>query len=362
MKLTLHRLALPLEHPFTIARGSTSVQRSLVVEIQQDGVSGFGESTENLYYGHSLQSMSESIDQVTPWLSNQTFQTAQATVYGDTETDSDTPEELWRELSVMLSGDRFALSAIDQAIHDLHGKLSQRTTSECLGLIWNDVIASSYTIGIDSIESMVAKLNEKPQWPLYKIKLGTNRDVEIVRELRRHTDAKFRVDANCGWNADEAIANSHELKKLGVEFIEQPLPADAPAAHQQRVFQKSALPIIADESCEVEADVAKCAGRFHGINVKLCKCGGITPAIRMLRDAKSLLMKTMVGCMCESSIGISAAAQLLPLLDYVDLDGAVLLATDPAIGVSVINGQIRRSTHLGNGAVLDNATAVALQA
>jgi L-alanine-DL-glutamate epimerase-like enolase superfamily enzyme len=187
---------------------------------------------------------------------------------------------------------------------------------------------------------MVAKLAEMPGWPVYKIKLGTPRDQEIIRELRRHTSAIFRVDANCGWTADETIANSKVLCDLGVEFIEQPLPPEQ-IDQMRRVRAESALPIIADESCLVESDVARCVGHFHGINIKLVKCGGLTPARRMAALAREHSLAVMVGCMTESSIGISASAQLLPLVDFADLDGAVLLARDIARGVTVDRGIVR---------------------
>ena len=195
---------------------------------------------------------------------------------------------------------------------------------------------------------MVAKLNEVAGWPIYKIKLGTQYDLDIVRELRKHTDAIFRVDANCGWSVDEAIANSQALAGLGVEFIEQPLPADDTAG-QEILFNESALPLIADESCIHETDVRECQGRFHGINIKLVKCGGITPARRMISEAKELGMKVMIGCMTESTVGISAIAQLLPLLDYVDMDGAALLADDIAEGVVVDRGVCKYPNAPGNG-------------
>lgn len=337
MKLRLHRLELPLEHEFTIARGAMTVQRSLVVELEQDGVSGFGESTENTYYDSSLDSMSDSIEHCRLAIEGYQF---------------GSPADLWALVRSILIRDTFALSAIDLAAHDLFGKLAERHTYELLGLEWVGVPDSSYTIGIDSIEKMVSKLNERPDWSVYKIKLGTDRDVDIIRQLRQTTQATFRVDANCGWTADEAIANSFSLKGLGVEFIEQPLPADALDDDHRRVFRESALPIVADENCLVESDVEKCHRRFHGINVKLCKCGGITPAVRMLRQARSLDMKTMVGCMVESSVEISAAAQLLPLLDYADLDGAVLLAEDAAEGSSVNNGVVSLGSRFGNGVEL----------
>ena len=337
MDVELYRFGLPLEHKFTIARATTTVQRSLVVQLEYDGVRGLGEVTENAFYGHSLDSISDSIHRCDSVLKSYTF--------GD-------PEDLWDHLQRHVADDPFALSAIDLAAHDLYGKLQRQRTYELLELEWDRVPHSSYTIGIDSIDGMIAKLREKPDWSIYKIKLGTAQDVEIVRQLREHTSAVFRVDANCGWTPEETISNSHELKQLGVEFIEQPLPATASDKDHRRVFDKSAVPVIADESCLVESDVEKCVGRFHGVNVKLCKCGGLTPAVRMLQQARAHGMKTMVGCMVESTVGISAAAQLLPLLDYADLDGAVLLADDPADGVSVINGFVRLSDRYGNGAEL----------
>ena len=334
MKLTLHRLRLPLEYEFTIARGSTSVQPSLIVELEHDGHHGYGEVTENEYYGHTLDSMSESILGCRDAIESYRF---------------GRPDELWRQLREPLGQDLFALSAIDLAAYDLFGKLNGRPTYEVLGLSWDSVPESSYTIGIDSIEQMVAKLQARSDWTIFKIKLGTDHDVEIVRALRETTSAVFRVDANCGWTAEQTVENSDQLKALGVEFIEQPLPADAPAEQHRHVFEHSKLPVIADESCQVESDVRACVGRFHGVNVKLCKCGGLTPAIRMLREARGLGLKTMVGCMVESSVGISAAAQLLPILDYADLDGAELLARDAAEGITISAGTVSRGSAAGSG-------------
>jgi len=334
MRVRLHRLNLPLEHEFKIARGSMTVQRSLVVELEVDGITGFGESTENDYYGFSLDSMAGSIESCSEVIESYRF---------------GSPEELWMRLHSLIPNDPFALSAIDLAAHDLFGKLAGRHTYDMLGLEWKDLPDSSYTIGIDNIDKMVAKLRERPDWRIYKIKLGTSHDVDIIRQLRNETQAIFRVDANCGWTVDETVANSFALKALGVEFIEQPLPADASVNEHRNVFRESALPIVADENCLIESDVEKCHGIFHGVNIKLCKCGGITPAVRMLRHARSLGMRTMVGCMVESSVGISAAAQLLPLLDYADLDGAELLAADVAVGVKVTNGVVRLGNHFGNG-------------
>jgi L-alanine-DL-glutamate epimerase-like enolase superfamily enzyme len=199
---------------------------------------------------------------------------------------------------------------------------------------------------------MVDKMKETP-WPIYKIKLGTKNDIKIVAELRKHSNSIFRIDANCGWTADETLKNAILLKELGVEFIEQPLPAEDWNG-AKNVFENSSLPIIADESCIVESDIEKCHKHFHGVNIKLMKCGGLTPALRMISKAKELEMKTMVGCMTESTVGISAIAHLTPQLDYVDMDGAMLIKNDPAFGVVLKYGEISFAKQNGTGASLKN--------
>ena len=214
--------------------------------------------------------------------------------------------------------------------------------------------ATDYTIGIDTIERMTAKLQEYAGWPIYKIKLGTPGDLEIIRTLRRHTDAVFRVDANCGWTVAETIANARALRELGVELIEQPLPA-GDWEGMAEVFRRSALPVVADESCRIESDVDRCAGCFHGVNVKLVKCGGMTPARRMIARARQLGLRVMLGCMTESTVGISAMAQFLPLADYADLDGPLLLARDPATGVTIERGRVIFADENGCGVRLQSA-------
>jgi L-Ala-D/L-Glu epimerase len=196
---------------------------------------------------------------------------------------------------------------------------------------------------------MVAKLEEKP-WPIYKIKLGTSQDIEIVKALRAKTNAVFRIDANCAWEVEETIVNAQTLKDLGVEFIEQPMAADR-WEDMKKVFETSCLPLMADESCLVPEDVAKCVGHFHGINIKLTKCGGITPALFMIKEAKALGLKVMIGCMTESSVGISAIGQLLPQLDYVDMDGALLIKKDIAKGIIINEDASLTYPNLGGSGV-----------
>ena len=303
---------------------------------KHDGVSGYGEAGENDFYGASIPDMKAALEAVRPLLEAK----------GPTE-----PAELWTELESEFGPKSFPQCALDLAAWDLWGKLRQQPLWKLWGLNADDLPATDYTIGIDTIDVMVRKMEEFPGWPIYKIKLGTDDDIAIVRELRKHTDAVFRVDANCAWTVDQTIENSHALAELGVEFIEQPMERKNWGGMEQ-VFKRSALPLIADESCQREADVVRCADCFHGVNVKLVKCGGLTPAKRMLDSARNMGLKTMVGCMTESTVGISAIAQLLPLLDYVDMDGALLLAEDIASGVRIEQGRVILPEGNGSGVQL----------
>ena len=324
MKLHLHQFDLPLRDTFTISRESYAVQPTLIVELDDGQHRGYGEATTNAYYGVTYESLRRSLESVRGQIEG-------------LSASSLAPERLWVELAPALRDDSFALCAIDQAAHDLWGKRQGRPVYRLWGHQLEHLPASCFTIGIDQVDVMVAKLVAMPDWPIYKIKLGTDRDVEIIRRLREHTDAIFRVDANCGWELEEAVRHAHALSSLGVEFIEQPLRADDWQGHK-RLYAESPLPIFADESCLREQDIERCEGCFHGVNIKLGKCGGLTPARRMIADAKRRGLQVMVGCMTESTVGISAIAQLLPVLDYVDMDGAALLRQDIATGVRVEKG------------------------
>ncbi|QXP66931.1 dipeptide epimerase [Polaribacter sp. AHE13PA] len=335
MEIKLHSYNLQLKHTFTISRESHDFQPSLVVELISDGFSGFGEATSNPYYNITVENMMATIQQNLPFIKS---------------LSGEEPGNFWQKLQPLFAENMFALCALDIAFNDLNARKKGKKLYDVWGLNTDKNPMTDYTIGIDSVEKMLAKMKELP-WPIYKIKLGTKNDIEIVTELRKHSDAIFRIDANCGWTADQAIENSFKLKELGVEFLEQPLKADD-IEGAKKLFENSALPIIADESCIVESDVEKCFGLFHGVNVKLTKCGGLTPGKRMLEKAKELGLKTMVGCMTESTVGISAIAHLLPLLDYVDMDGGLLLKKDIANGITIDNGVISYADENGTGASL----------
>ena len=335
MELTLTKYVLPLKHTFSISRESHNFQDSMVVSLGLNDKTGYGEATANPYYKITFESMQKEIEGIRTAIENYNFTT---------------PED-FNQFLIQQQLSNFAICALDLAAHDLYGKLLNKP----LYKIWNTDNSTypitNFTIGIDSIENMVAKMKEQP-WPIYKIKLGTNQDVAIVKELRKHSDAIFRIDANCAWTAEETISYAPELKKLGVEFLEQPLKADDWTG-MEKVMHASVLPVIADESCIVESDVEKCGDHFNGINIKLTKCGGLTPALRMIKKGKELGLKVMVGCMTESSVGISAIAQLTPQLDYVDMDGAMLLSKDIAKGIEIEpNGNLIFPSQGGSGITL----------
>jgi len=318
MQIALKKYTLQLAHTFTISRESRDEQDTLVVCLSLNGKTGYGEATSNPYYKITIEGMMAEIEAVQNQIENYDF---------------DSPENFYEFLE-SLDLHKFTLCALDLAANDLYGKLQGKPLYEIWGTSSERYPITNYTIGIDTIEKMVAKLQEKP-WPLYKIKLGTPDDVAIVRELRKHTDSIFRIDANTAWTTEETIKNAPLLKELGVEFLEQPLKADDWEG-MALVKEQSVLPVIADESCIVESDVEQCGPYFHGINIKLTKCGGLTPARRMIKKGKELGLQLMVGCMTESTVGISAIAQLLPQLDYVDMDGAMLLKGDIATGVEIL--------------------------
>jgi L-alanine-DL-glutamate epimerase-like enolase superfamily enzyme len=332
MKVNYRSYSLPFVHPFTISKGTKTHQPTLVVELDHFGFKGYGEAPAISYYNIPVEKMIEDLQAKKVFVEKFAF--------------SD-PERYWHYLHHLFPQNNFLVCALDMAAWDLYGKIKRKPLHQLWNLDTTAAPLTDYTIGIDSIEKMLAKMKERP-WPIYKIKVGTEGDIEMVAALRQQTDAVFRVDANAGWTLEQALEKIPMLEKLGVELVEQPLAKDNWEG-MKILFDKSTLPLIADESCVVEADVAKCHQHFHGINIKLTKCSGITPARRMITQARTLGLKVMIGCMNESSIGTGAIAQLAPLLDYVDMDGPLLLAEDIGQGMQFDNGVIRYTDLPGIG-------------
>jgi L-Ala-D/L-Glu epimerase len=340
IKLKVHEFDLPLKYKFGISRETRTVQKTAIIEAREEGLSGYGECVANhQYYRFTIDMIRDDIASVADIIARQDLLKTP-------------PDKIWKAVDTELKHNPFARCALDMALWDLLGKKMNKATYELWGLDISNNIVTDYTIGIDDIDVMVKKMEEFYDWPVFKIKLGTDHDMEIMRELRAHTDAILRIDANCAWTAEQTVRYSHTLKELNVEFIEQPMEADASPEDMKYVFEHSALPVIADESCISEEDVDRCHGHFHGVNIKVVKCGGLTPARRMITRARKLNMNVMIGCMTESTVGISGIAQLLPLLDYVDMDGPLLLAKDIATGVSIRRGVVSYPDVPGNGVVL----------
>lgn len=324
---------LPFSHPFTISSGTKTHQPTLIVALALGSHIGFGEAPAITYYNITVEQMIADLE------ANRKL------VEKFALTD---PERYWHYLHHLFPNNPFLVCALDMAAWDLWGKMKRLPLYKMWDTTYNDTAPlTDFTIGIDSIAVMIAKMKEKP-WPIYKIKLGTEKDIEIVEALRKETSAKIRVDANAGWTTEEALLKIPLLEKLGVELIEQPLQKDNWEG-MKALYAVSAIPLIADESCVFEQDVSKCEGHFHGINIKLTKCSGITPARRMIKNARSLGLKVMMGSMNESTIGAAAVVHFIPQIDYVDVDGPLLLAQDLATGLVYENGKVRPAEIPGLG-------------
>jgi L-Ala-D/L-Glu epimerase len=325
--------------PFVIARGGTSEFRVVKVTVRApDGLEGWGEAAPNRFYGESPESAVAALERFRPLLA---------------EADEWATEELEASMNRALRFNGSIKSAVSAAFHDLAAKRLGVPLYRMWGLDPSRAPLSSYTIPIAADETELRqRVADAAGYPILKIKLGTGRDREIVRIVRKEAPGKvLRVDANAAWRPREALQMIAVLADHGVEFVEQPVAAgdlDGIAF----VRDRSPLPIVADESCIDAADVARLAGRVDGINIKLSKCGGLREAHRMIATARAHGMLVMAGCMVETSLGITAAAHLAPLLDFADLDGAALLADDPHVGATIDRGVIA----LPGGAGLGVAT------
>ena len=323
---------LPFQYPFTIAKGTKTHQPSLVVSLGLGPLTGYGEAPSISYYGVTVEGMVEALEKVRPVIER----------YALID-----PQRFWHFLHHLLPGQNFLIAALDIASWDLFARMRRLPLHQMLKINGNIPPVTDYTIGLDTAENMIAKVQAHP-WPMYKIKLAKADDVDLLRALRVVTDAPFRVDMNEGWSFDDARLLLPELQKLGVQFAEQPLPKDA--WEEMKALKVIApIPLFADEACVEEKDVARCAESFHGINIKLVKCGGITPAMRMVTEARKLGLKVMFGSMNESSLGTAAVAHMAPLADEIDADGPLLLAEDIADGLSYHNGEVHVSAQNGLG-------------
>ena len=324
MRISLARTRLELTSTFRIARSADEFRESVIVRLEESrALEGFGEAAPSARYGQSAESAERAL----------------ASLDGNVLEPARHIEDSLDRAAGLLKGEKAALAAVDIALHDLLGKRLGTPLYALLGLDPRKTPVTSFTIGIDTPEIIAEKVREAEGFPVLKIKLGLENDYEIMETVRAITSRPVRVDANEGWSRDEALEKMRWLETRNVELVEQPLPA-ADLDGVRWLAGRTSLPIFADESVHVAADVPKLAGAFHGINIKLMKCGGIREALKMIHAARACGMSIMLGCMIESSIGITAAAQLSPLVDYADLDGNLLIRNDPARGATAVGGKL----------------------
>lgn len=342
MKVTAHEISLTQRHLWRSTREAIPVQHAVIVEVEQDGMTGFGEASAFMtdQYNSSLEQLHSDLRRVAPLL---------------TELRPDNPFAVWQALAAALPGSPFALAAIDAAVHDLRARLLGVPLWKALGLDQPQGLRSSFSIGLDEPAVMVDKLRERLGWSAYKVKLADPGDLTVLKQLRRHTDAPFYVDGNCGWEPSQLLPALAEMQELGITLIEQPFPRAA--WEQARNLKRlSPIPVIADESITSPTDLDACTQAFHGINVKPMKAGGITPSLALLRAARERGLITMLGCMPESAAGVSATAHLGALADHLDVDAVDLLAVDTGHGLTLDSrGRVTLPDRPGSGYLPDPA-------
>jgi len=325
LRLHAEILELKTRHPFIIARGSQDSYRTVLVRlVDQEGLEGWGEAAPQRYYGETPETVLAALD-------------VYATVL---PSDPSHLEHAETRMIEALHGNNSARGALSTALHDLVAKRLGIPVHRLWGLDAAGCPGSTFTIGIDTPERIRMKVKEAEQYPVLKVKLGTADDRAILTAIRDTTPKEIRVDANAGWTRKQAIRSLPMLEEFGVTVLEQPLAAEDLEGLAE-VTRHSRIPVIADESCLVAADIPRLVGKVDGINIKLAKTGSLREALRMIAVARAHHMMVMVGCMIESSIGITAAAQVTPLVDICDLDGAALLARDPYVGATIHHGRLQ---------------------
>lgn len=328
--------ALHPKHVFRISRAARPRVDNVFLVLEQDGAIGYGEASPNSFFGEVASDVLMGLLGLADYFRRQTL-------HG--------PEDIariWTEIGERLSPSRACQCAVDLALWDLHAKLTGRTVSECALGRPAGPVPTSATLGICPAEEWPERIAELVSFPAVKVKVGAEPYVDLLLAIRARTPAALRIDANCAWGGLDIPAASGMLADLGVEFIEQPLYPQEDG-RMEDILRRSRLPIFADESCAGPADVARLEGRFSGFNIKLVKCGGITPALEMIRSGRRLGLKIMVGCMLESSLLIAAGAVVAQEADYADLDGSWLLRDDPFEGLEISGGKIVPGSGSGFG-------------
>ncbi|HEX9656503.1 MAG TPA: dipeptide epimerase [Bacteroidota bacterium] len=333
MKLTFSPYTLSLKHAFTIATSSRSTTPVMLATIEHEGIVGYGEASMPPYLGESHESASRFLSKVhiekyeSPFLL----------------------ERILGDIDSLEPGNHAAKAAVDIALHDWVGKKLDQPWYRIWGLDLNEIPYTSFTIGIDAPKVVRRKTEEAGAYRVLKVKLGGQNDKEMIDAIRDVTDKPIRVDANQGWTDRSAALKIIEwLASKNVELVEQPMPKTQ-LVEMKWLKERSPLPLVADESAVRLSDITEITDGFHGVNIKLMKCTGMREAHKMILLARSLGLKVMIGCMTETSCAISAAAQLSPLVDWTDLDGAALISNDVFRGATLQDGRMMPSSGSGIG-------------
>lgn len=335
MKLRFSPYTLELKHAFGVASNTRTSTPAMLVEVELDGIVGYGEAAMPPYLGESQATAAAFLAKVDLSRFPDPFQL----------------EEILPAIDALAPGNTAAKAAVDIALHDWIGKKLGAPWHRIWGLNPAKTPVTSFTIGLDTPEIVREKTREAAPYKIIKVKLGRDTDRMMIETIRSVTNTPITVDANQGWtDREEALRKIEWLATQNVLFIEQPMPKTQPA-DTAWLKERSPLPLIADESIQRLADVRAAVGVFDGINIKLMKCTGLREAHRMITLARALNLKVMLGCMTETSIAISAAAQLSPLVDWADLDGAVLIKNDPFDGAGIVDGKVTLNDRPGIGAV-----------
>jgi L-alanine-DL-glutamate epimerase-like enolase superfamily enzyme len=333
LKFTLRPFELQLRHVFTIASNSRTTTAVMLTELEWEGVTGYGEASMPPYLGESHQT-------ATKFLSSLNLSQFK---------DPFKMEEILDYVDASLPGNCAAKAAVDIALHDLVGKLLNQPWHRIWGYSPENTPLTTFTIGIDKSEEVIAKTKEASAFKILKIKIGGGNDEEMIKSVRSVTKVPLCVDVNQGWkDRQEALDKIFWLKEQGVVFIEQPMDKHN-FDDTAWLTQHSPLPIIADEALQRVGDLERLHGVYSGVNCKLMKCTGMREAHKIIEMARSLKMKTLIGCMTETSCGISAAAQLSPIVDWADLDGNLLISNDQFVGMKVVEGKVTLSDLPGIG-------------
>lgn len=333
LQLSYKRNNFPFQYPFVLSKGTKTHQENLQVSIGIGRLKGWGEATAIQYHNVSVEGMIEVLQSKQMMIERYTFME---------------PERFWHFLHHLIPQEHFLTAALDIAGWDLFGQIKRLPVYELLGLEWKNIPATDYTLGIATAHEIQTRIAAHP-YPVYKMKVAAAADLELIAAARSVTNAKIRIDANEAWTLEDARTILPQLAALNVELIEQPLHRNDKEG-MGTLKSLTQIPIIADEACQTAKDLTEVAAYYDGVNVKLAKCSGLTPAFDLIKQAKANGLKIMLGCMSEGVVGCTAMSHLLPLADFADIDGPLILSDNTFTGLQIdAEGNIAQPIGVGLG-------------